>query len=96
MDYDKLIGRLYTKQLSYAAYTNSELAHVLEDASTALSELHAENEKLWAELEQVKGERDEAVEHLRGQCRYCKRNLVCISRKGPHSNCWEWRGPQEK
>ena len=61
MDYDKLIGRLYTKQLSYAAYTNSELAHVLEDASTALSELHAENEKLWAELEQVKGERDEAV-----------------------------------
>ena len=61
MDYDKLIGRLYTKQLSYAAYTNSELAHVLEDARTALSELHAENEKLRAELEQVKGERDEAV-----------------------------------
>ena len=51
MDYDKLIGRLYTKQLSYAAYTNSELAHVLEDASTALSELHADNEKLWAELD---------------------------------------------
>lgn len=46
-------------------------------------------------LEQVKRERDAAVEHLRGQCRYCKRNLVCTSREGPHSNCWEWRGQKE-
>lgn len=53
------------------------------------------NEKLRDELEQVKRERDEAVEYLRGQCRYCKRNLVCTSRKGPHSNCWEWRGQKE-
>lgn len=55
----------------------------------------AENEKLRAELEQVKQELDEAVEYLRGQCRYCKRNLVCTSRKGPHSNCWEWRGQKK-
>lgn len=48
-----------------------------------------------AELEQMKTERDAAVEYLRGQCRYCKRNLVCISRKGPHSNCWKWRGIEE-
>ena len=48
-----------------------------------------------AELEQVKAERDTAVEYLRGQCRYCKRNLVCTSRKGPPSNCWEWRGQKE-
>ena len=64
--------------------------------ATALSTLQAENEKLRAEMEQVKRERDTAVEYLRGQCRYCKRNLVCTIRKGPHSNCWEWRGPQKE
>lgn len=53
-------------------------------------------EKLQVELEQAKEERDVTVEYLRGQCRYCKRNLVCTSRKGPHSNCWEWRGPKEE
>lgn len=47
------------------------------------------------ELEQVRLERDTAVEYLRGQCRYCKSQLVCTSRKGPHSNCWEWRGQKE-
>ena len=54
MDIEKLIERLYTKQQSYASYADSELAHVLEDAITALSTLQAENEKLRAELEQVK------------------------------------------
>ena len=68
----------------------------LSRASTALSTLQAENEKLRAELEQVKAEHDAAVEYLRGQCRYCKRHLVCTSRKGPHSNCWEWRGQKEE
>lgn len=71
-------------------------AEELMEAERALEALEAENEKLRAELEQVKRERDEAVEYLRGQCRYCKRNLVCTSRKGPHSNCWEWRGPQKE
>ena len=71
------------------------VAFGLMDAATALSTLQAENEKLRAELEQVKRERDEAVEYLRGQCRYCKRNLVCTSRKGPQSNCWEWRGQKK-
>ena len=52
--------------------------------------------ELRAELEQVKRERDAAVEYLRGQCRYCKNNLVCTSRKGPHFNCWEWRGPKKE
>lgn len=70
-------------------------ATLLADAADALSTLQAENEKLRAELERVKRELEEAVEHLRGQCRYCKRNLVCTSRKGPHSNCWEWRGQKE-
>ena len=68
---------------------------IVVQAATALSTFQAENEKLRAELEQVKAERDIAVEYLRGQCRYCKHNLVCTSRKGPHSNCWEWRGRKE-
>lgn len=97
IDIDKLIGRLYTKQLSYASYTNSELAHVLEDASTALSELHAENEKLRAELEKVKAERDAAIKDLNEflsmdelcptQCEWCKWNGTYCDGKTP-----EWRG----
>ena len=66
------------------------------DAVTALSTLQAENEKLRTELERMTTERDAAVEYLRGQCRYCKRNLVCTNRKGPHFNCWEWRGQKEE
>ena len=37
----------------------------LRDAATALSTLQAENEKLRAELEKVKAERDAAVEKIR-------------------------------
>ena len=51
MDIEKLIDRLYTKQQSYDSYTDSELAHVMEDAIAALSTLQAENEKLRGELE---------------------------------------------
>ena len=54
MDIEKLIDRLYTKQQSYNSYTDSELAHVMEDAITALSTLKAENEKLRGELERMK------------------------------------------
>ena len=51
----------------------------LRDAATALSTLQAANEKLWAELEEVKQERDEAVQCIRGitksgrvwMCPYC-------------------------
>lgn len=50
MDIEKLIERLYTKQQSYASYTDSELAHVLEDASTALSTLQDENEEMQKQL----------------------------------------------
>ena len=46
MDIEKLIDRLYTKQQSYDSYTDSELAHVMEDAITALSTLQAENKRL--------------------------------------------------
>ena len=74
MDIEKLIDRLYTKQQSYDSYTDSEFAHVMEDAITTLSTLQAENEKLRAELEQVKRERDAAIEYLREieWCAGCK------------------------
>lgn len=96
---DKLIERLNAKDFERdfdCTPFECGAFGLLDDAATALSALQSENEKLRAELEQVKLERDEAVEYLRGQCRYCKRNLVCTSRKGPHSNCWEWRGPQKE
>lgn len=36
MDIENVIDRLNTKLQSYSAYTDSELAHVLEDAITAM------------------------------------------------------------
>ena len=66
MDIEKLIDRLYTKQQSYNSYTDSKLAHVIEDAITALSKLQAENEKLRAELGQVKRENSRLKEILHG------------------------------
>ena len=104
MDIEKLIEQL--NNLEFVAYDYNingevlgmectEFECLMVDASTALSTLQAENEKLRAELARVKRERDAAVEYLRGQCRYCKNYLVCTSRKGPHSNCWEWRGQKE-
>lgn len=57
MDYDKLIERLNTKLQSYASYTDSEFAHVIEDAALAI-------ETLRADLARVTAERDAAVEDL--------------------------------
>lgn len=59
-----------------------------QDAATAI-------ETLRADLARVTAERDLVIEYVRGQCRYCKRNLVCISRKSPHVNCWEYCGIKE-
>ena len=55
----------------------------------------AENKKLQADLAHVTAERNWAIEYVRGQCKYCKHNFICTSRKGPHFNCWEWRGIKE-
>ena len=79
------------------------------EAATALSALQAENEKLWAELEQVKRERDAALEHLHGICSACKNNSHYHNR-GKCRFCmyeldkeidvevndnWEWSGQKE-
>lgn len=84
MDSEKLIEQLrksadfedYPIVASFAAIIEKKY---LRDAATALSTLQAENEKLRAELEQVKQERDEAVQCIRGiaksgrvwMCPYC-------------------------
>lgn len=46
MDIEQLIERLNMHLQSYASYSDSELAHTLEDAATALSTLQAENAQL--------------------------------------------------
>jgi len=84
MDIEKLIEQLkksadfedYPVVASFAAIIEKKY---LREAATALSTLQAENEKLRAELEQVKQERDEAVQCIRGiaksgrvwMCPYC-------------------------
>ena len=64
MDIEKLIEQLRTESL-YADKASLEIMDLCMEAADALSTLQAANEKLWAELEQVKAERDAAVERLR-------------------------------
>lgn len=77
MDIEKLIDRLYTKQQSYDSYTDSELAHVMEDAITALSTLQAENEKLRKELEW----KDMVIELAQRKEREAKAELEQVKRE---------------
>lgn len=76
--------------------------NIMGVAATALSTFQAENEKLRAELEQVKAERDAAVRDLKlcagfddSLCHFCKTDSEecssCIS-----GTRWQWRGPQEE
>ena len=71
-------------------------------AATALSTLQAEDEKLRAELEQVKWERDAAVSDLEtimaynsDTCQFCK-NGQCYVRGGTKSCPPKWRGQKEE
>ena len=79
--------------------------YFIEQAATALSTLQAENEKLRAELEQVKRERDAAVKvvervrsckdcgHYTGEwtppCKECQNSEE-------HHPYFKWRGPQKE
>ena len=70
MDIEKLIEQLKYYGTTYAIGDNlgKEIDgsdELMLNAATALSTLQAENEKLRAELEQVKAERDAAVERIR-------------------------------
>ena len=70
MDIEKLIERLKN------AAGGPEGIKMCQDAATALSTLQAENEKLRDELEQVKAERDAAVEAVKNMAEY----IVCAGR----------------
>ena len=65
MDIEKLIERLYKHNKDWGEGRTIDFFEVFLDckaAFTALSTLQAENEKLRAELEQVKAKRDAAVD----------------------------------
>ena len=73
MDIEKLIEQLSARGLGNGTSLGYH-SGLLDEAATALSTLQAENEKLRAELEQVKASRDAAIEYLREieWCAGCK------------------------
>ena len=64
MDYEKLIEQLKQKDGLWCSVPTGE--KLVTDAADALTALLAENERLRAELEQVKRERDAAIEAANG------------------------------
>ena len=85
----------------------SDFEQVMVDAAEEISEistLRAENEKLRADLEQAKAERDAAISDLEtimaygggnlDTCQYCK-NGQCYARGGTKLCLPQWRGQKE-
>ena len=114
MDIEKLIEQLkksadfedYPVVASFAAIIEKKY---LREAATALSTLQAENEKLRGELEQVKAEKDAAVESIPHECKTCVYHTVFFNGCTPDHNCtnpdggcsnnndrWKWRGQKEE
>lgn len=117
MDIEKLIETL--KDLEACAYGYhingevlgmdcSDFENVMVDAAEEISKtstLQAENEKLRAELEQVKRERDAAVSDLEeimfkgghniDTCHFCT-NSQCYGRGGTQTCNPKWRGQKEE
>ena len=99
MDIEKLIEQLSARGLGNGTSLGYH-SGLLDEAADVLSMLQVENEKLQAELEQVKAERDAAVKDLNEflsmdelcpiQCEWCKWNGTYCDGKTP-----EWRGIKE-
>lgn len=97
------------KDMLYNAAGGPVGVRMCHEAVDAIEQLQAANEKLRAELEQVKRERDAAIEDLRGKCSACA-NYTPYHNDGPCATCkfeiacfvpekatdkWQWRGPKE-
>lgn len=110
MGYEKLIDLLRNNNIENNCH-DCALGYYAFEAATALSTLQAENEKLRAELEQVKQERDAAVGDMEALmwysgegCQICanavevhKRPYVRLDCKlGSGIDCKpKWRGKKE-
>lgn len=108
MDIEKLIERL-RNAAKLETYYNSGYNGLYNLAADALAELQAENEKMRAEMEQVKAEKDAAVESIPHECKTCVYHTVffngctldhdCTNPDGGCSNNndrWKWRGQKEE
>ena len=106
MDIEKLIEQLrwwadHCDRTNYGCHAKPFLL----DAAAALSALQTENERLRAELERVKREKDAAASDLesvmayRGDnldtCQFCK-NGQCHVRGGTKQCLPQWRGQKEE
>ena len=97
--------------LSKTNYTAQEMISAAEGYQQNVCgecDLRAENEKLRAELEQVKRERDAAVESIPHECKTCVYHTVFFNGCTPDHDCtnpdggcsnncdrWKWRGIKE-
>ena len=85
MDIEKLIEQLNARGLGNGSSLGYHCG-LFDDAATALSTLKGENEKLRAELEQVKQKYSEAQEAI---CTHCM-DVPCRG-----EGCYWWRGQKE-
>lgn len=90
MDYKELIEQLRKHHQSWAAYSDLELAHDLEDAITAIETLLAERE---AAVEEMRGDCDECVDADTPAHEYpCVSCRFCMYGKNSGTEYWQWRG----
>ena len=107
MDIEKLIEQLSIRGLGNGTSLGYH-SGLFDEAATALSAQQDENEKLRAELEQVKAERDAAVESIPHECKTCVYHTVFFNGCTPDHDCtnpdgccsnnydrWKWRGQKE-
>lgn len=107
MDIEKLIEQLNARGLSNGSSLGYHCG-LFDEAATALSTQQAENEKMRAELEQVKAERDAAVESIPHECKTCVYHTVFFNGCTPDHDCtnpdggcsnncdrWKWSGWKE-